>query len=312
MTTEQTPLPESKLEARKGEGVLLVAQNNHDKTVTITAMNERLEVMLGYAAGEVIGRKIEAILGVAEAQAMADELEYADTSPDFGDIFSRRRELRLRRRVGDEIRVECTVSRLLSDGAEARFQLVIPNELERLAGSKLKDFLALNLEGRCEVDPATNLPNYETAKAFLPLLKNYMADSGTNVLFAVLRLDRYEKSLALYGKDACAKLLLHAAHCCRASFRANDILFALSDRTIGVLLFDISRESGRVVLNRLRWKIRSHRLSFAGKSSFSITTSLAFNMLDVDSADGLLEQCCDAVAAIDAGERNALVELGVV
>lgn len=311
MKTDEIELPVVKpSEARKGEGVLLLVQNNADKSVMITGMNETLEVMLGYGPGEMLNRRVEAILGINAGKTIADDLEYVDDAPDFGDLFPRIRDVRLRRRLGDEIKVNCTLSRIMSQGQNAVFQIVIPNETERLAGSKLRDFIALNLEGRKELDPATGLPNHKTAKEFLPLLKTFLGETEMDVVFAIIRLDRHKKSLERYGRDGTNRLLIHTANCCRSTFRADDMIFALSDHTLGVVLFDISRESARVVFNRLRWKIRSHRIEFGGKSDFSVTTCIGFDMLVVESAEEVFERCELAIMGLDVNERNALIEIG--
>lgn len=311
MKTDEIELPVVKAgEARKGEGVLLVVQNNADKSVLITGMNDALETMLGYAPGEMLNRKVESVLGVHAGQTIADDLEYDDAAPDFGDIFPRIRDVRLRRRLGDEIKINCTLSRLMSQGQNAVFQIVIPNEHERLSNSKLRDFISLNLEGRKELDPATGLPNHKTAKDFLPLLNNFLGETKMDVVFAILRIDRHQKSLTRYGRDGTNHLLIHAANCCRSTFRADDMVFALSDHTLGVVLYDISRESARVVFNRLRWKIRNHRIEFGGKSDFSITTCIGFDMLVAESAEEVFERCELAIMGLDANERNALIETG--
>ncbi|MEJ0010127.1 MAG: DEAD/DEAH box helicase [Alphaproteobacteria bacterium] len=81
----------------------------------------------------------------------------------------------------------------------------------------------------------------------------------------------------------------HVANCCRSTFRAEDLISALSDRALGLLLFDISRESARMVLNRLRWNVRNHVLSFGGKSDFSVTISIAFGMLGEKDRAAVIE-----------------------
>jgi PAS domain S-box-containing protein len=311
MSTQELELPKlNTLAARRGEGMLVLVQNNQDKSVTINSINETLETMLGYGPSELINRKVETILGKNEAELIADDLEYDDSAADFGDIFARIRDVKLRRRLGDEIRVNCTLSRLMSQGQNAVFQLVVPNEQERIATDKLQEFINLSLDGRKELDPATGLPNYKTAKEFLPLLKSYFADSNVNIVFAMMRLDRFDKSVARYGEEACNQLLMHAYNCCRSTFRSHDLIFALSDRTLGVVLFDISRESARVVFNRLRWKIRNHRFAFGGKSEFSISTCIGFDLLDLEKTEAIFDRCEAAMAKLDANERNALVELG--
>ena len=311
MTNETAHMPLIPLPtARRGEGVLLVLQNNQDKTLIISSMNEVLETMLGYDKGEVLHRRVETILGEREAKAIEDDLEYEEHAPDFGDIFSRIREVRFRRRMGDEIRVNCTITRLVSQGANACFQVVIPNEHERVVSTKLSEFIALNLKGHEELDPATGLPNHKTAREFLPLLKNYFSESNVSIVFAMMRMDRHEKSVARYGREACVQLLMHVYQVCRSTFRAEDLIFALSDSTLGIVLFDISHESARVVFNRLRWKVRNHRIVFGGKSDFSISTCIGFDLLDLEDVAGVFDRCEAAMAALDANERNVLVELG--
>lgn len=305
---ESNPPKADALAARRGDGVLLIVQNNADKSLIIRGMNEMLGAMLGYAAGEVVDRRLEMILGKQEAEIIADDLEYTEDAPDFGDLFSRIREVRLRRRTGDEIRVNYTLSRLMAQGGNACFQLVIPNEQERSVASKLSDFIALSFEGIKELDPATGLPNHKTAEAFLPGLKHFFAENPVNVVFALIRMDRHQKSVARYGREACAQLLRHVNEICRSTFRAEDLIFALSDSTLGVVLFDISPESARVVFNRLRWKIRSQRFAFGGKADFSISTCIGFELLDLEDATAALVRDEAAMAAIDENERNMLLE----
>lgn len=293
---------------RAGDGVLVVVQNNEDRSLTITALNSVVEALLGYDKGEILNRKLEIILGKALGEMLADDLEFSPDAPDFGELFARVREIKLRRRNGDEIRVAMNTTRLLAQGRDACFQLVIPSEHERVKNSRLREFISLNLEGRKEIDEATGLPNHKTAKEFLPVLKNFVQAEAANIVFVVLRIDRFDKSVARYGKSACVELLRQTHQICHTTFRSQDLMFALSDQSIGVVLFDISRDSARVVLNRLRWKVKSYRFPFGGKADFSISTSIAFDMLDLET-DAVLERCERAVATLDAGERNALVEL---
>lgn len=308
---EQNSPPETKQGAvRRGEGVIVVLQDNAAKSLTIGNMNLTAEDMLGFAEGEVKERPLAVILAPRTAEFLADEIEYTEDAPDFGEVMVRHREIRLRHRLGHEIIAQCTITRQMSVGMQACFHLVVPNDQEQFAKRKVHDFVALNLEGRMQRDAGTGLPDHATAEAFVPLLKNYLAESKLEAVFAVLRLDRHKKSLARYGKEPCVELLKHAANCCRATFRTEDIVFALSDHTLGVVLFDISRESARVVFNRLRWNIRNHRIVFGGKPDFSVTVSVVFDMIDSARGDGVLMRCETTAAGLDEEERNGLIELG--
>ncbi len=308
--TQPTLVSQQEGVARRDDGILIVLQNNGEQSLAIQRTNSVVEQLLGYDSGELAGRKLEAVLGPSTAMTLAEDVEYSDDAPDLGDVLSRQREIRLRHRLGAEITVVCKVTRLMSEGMHACFQLVIPNEHETLAHRRLHDFIALNLQGRQQLDPVTNLPDRDTAKHFLPLLKNYLSESDVESGFAVLRIDRHAKSLARYGAADCTRLLQHAANCCVSTFRREDLVFALSDHTLALVLTDISRESARLVFNRLRGNIRAHQIDFGGKPDFSVTVTICFDMLNAESSEDLLERCEQAVAEFDIEERNGLIELG--
>lgn len=295
---------------RRGDGVLIVHQNNEARRLTIHRANEAACNQLGYAEHELDGRAFETVLGERLARELAEELEFTDDAPDMGELLSRQRDMRLRHRIGHELAIPCSVSRLMAQGQEACFQITLPNEIEARSQQQLRDFLRTNLEGRQQIDPASGLPDRATCEAYIQLLTNYMASNGMVAAFATIRVDRYQKSVARYGAEACRELLQHVANCCRSTFRDEDMVCALSDHMLGLMLLDISRESVRVVLNRLRWNIRSHRIDFGGKSDFSVTVSLSFDMLDAHRSESLLDRCEEAVTRLDDDTRNYLIELG--
>lgn len=297
-------------EGRKGDGYLIVVQDNAGRQLTIDTMNDRAAEQLGYAPEELKGRKLEVVLGQRTALVIDEDLEYVDDAPDMGDVLARQRELRLRTRSGEEIGVPTTIHRVMAEDKNARFQLIIPNEREGRAKEQLNEFLKNSLAGHTQIDPATGLPNRGTAAAYLRSISHYMAESETEAAFAVLRLDRFEKSVARYGAAATNQLLQHVANCCRSTFRSEDVICALGGPMLGLLLVDISRESVRLVLNRLRWNIRTHTIEFGGKADFSTTVSIAFDMLDRDNSEQLLSKGEQAMGQLETDARNTLIELG--
>ncbi len=312
MTANQPILSAPALpEARQGDGLLTVLQNNADKTLLIHCMNPEIELLLGYEEEKIIGRRLEVILSSRTLEMLDEEVSYQEDGADLGDVLGRQREIRLRHRSGQEIAAVCKISRQMSEGKNACFQLVIPNDKEKLARQKIREFIARNLDGHKQLDEATGLPNRDTALHFMPLLNNYVTEIGAGAVLAVLRLDRHEKSIARYGAEECVKLLQHTANCCRSSFRSDDIIFTLSDHTLALVLMDITLESARLVLNRLRWNIRSHHLNFGGKEDFSISVSLGFDVMRPEmKGDELLLECEKTIDSLDESARNELLELG--
>jgi diguanylate cyclase (GGDEF)-like protein len=295
-------------EGRKGDGQLILVQENDQRQLLIHEINEAAAEQLGYAVDELKGRKLEVILGKATAETIEDDLEYTDDAPDLGEVLARHRQLRLRLKSGEEISIPMTLSRIVASDRNPRFQLILPNERDSRARDHLRAFLKTSLDGHTQLDEATGLPNRATAEAYLRLLSHYANESGTQAGFAVLRLDRYKKSAARYGEGAVPQLLQHVAGCCRVTFRGDDVVCALGGPYLALFLVDISRESTRVVLNRMRWNIRAHTLHFGGKEDFATTVSTAFTMLTPDNSEAILDKCERSLHELDSDVRNSLIE----
>lgn len=292
---------------RDGDGILILTQEDARKQWYIRELNEQAAETLGYTVDELKNMPLDTVLGRRTADALRDMVEFVPDAPDLQDVSAKLREFRLKHRMGNEFVLPVRLSRIHARDTNAWFQLVLPNERNQRAQQQMRDFLKLNLEGRLVIDEDTGLPNRTTAKTFHDLLSNYLSSNQSEAAFAVLRLDRHQKSLERYGKDGCVILLKHAANCCRSAFRADDVVCMLDDHKLGLFLLDLPRESSRIVLNRLRWLIRSHRIEFGGKADFSVTVSIAFDMLINDT---VLDVCEASVTKLDQDERNHLIELG--
>lgn len=306
---QETATLEKPVEGRKGDAVLRIAQDNEKRALIIEDINPSALSWLGYAPDEVKGRKFEVLLGHESALVIDEELEYDDAAPDMADIFAKYRTLRLRLRNGQEINAAYRIHRLLAENHQSHFQVILPNDRDDRARQNLREFLKTNFEGHQQLDPVTGLPNRATMEATIARLKNFSSETDSQICVATLRLDRFEKSVAQYGVAASQDLLRHVVNCCRSTFRSEDIIGSL-DQQVALLLINLSRESARVVLNRLRWNIGSHAIEFGGKANFSVTVSLAFDMLSEDNSGEILKICEEAVIGIDTNARNAFVELG--
>lgn len=300
---------EKQNEGRKGDGYLVVVQDNANRQLTIDAVNDSAATQLGYSLEELKGRKLEVVLGSRTASVIDEDLEYEDDAPDMADVLARQRELKLRKRSGEEMTVPTTIHRMMAEDKNSRFQLILPDERDSRARVQLREFLKTSLEGHAQLDDVTGFPNRASCEASLRSVSYYMAESHTDAAFAVLRLDRYDKSIARYGAQPTMQLVKHVANCCRSTFRSEDVICSLGGPLIGLLLVDISRESARLVLNRLRWNIRTHTIDFGGKADFSTTVSLAFDMLTLDNCEQLLSKAEQAMGQLEADARNSLIEL---
>jgi GGDEF domain-containing protein len=295
---------------REGDGVLTLTQDDTRKQWYIEEVNDQAARILGYGSDELKRVPLETVLGKKTSDALRDLVEFVPGAPDLSDAVAKIREFRLKPRGGDEFAMSVRLSRAEAMDAHAWFQLVLPNERDQRAQQQMRDFLRHQLEGSMVLDPVTGVADRETARFYFNTLQNYLSTNEREAAFAILRMDRHPKAIARYGAEACVTLLKHVVNCCRSTFRADDVICVLNDHMVGVFLLDLHRDAARIVLNRLRWIIRSHRLDFGGKPDFSVTVSVAFSMLSHQDMESSLEDSEDILLALDQDERNQLIELG--
>lgn len=294
--------------SRRGDAVLIVCQNNDERRVTIDAVSPAAEDLLKKSESVLKGQTIEQVFGQRTLEALEDYLEYEEDSGDLDEILPRIRDIKIKR--GDaEIPVDVKIVREPARDRFSWFRLILRGEDYDMERNSLRAMLQANLAGHQALDPITELPDRDTALKALELTSGYVANKDLQACFAVIRIDRHSKNINRYGHTQCGYLLKHIANACGRNFRTDDVFARISEEHIGVVLYDISLESARIVLNRLRWFISAHRLNFGGKSDFSVTISVSFGPVTEDRHAHLLERCEKALIDLDEEERNQLIEL---
>lgn len=295
---------------REQEASIVLVQNNHKRTVKIVEISDEAAQLLGYARQELEGLPLQTILSDASAESLEEMLEYADDADDLDSVVKRIYAFSLKRFGGEELPVAVRVMRIPSCDQHHWFQAIVKDERRQIKETSLATSVSEQFAGMCALDEASGLPDHYSCQRYLESLQNYAQSHGLASCFAILRIDRHEKNLARYGKAGCIQLLRHAAACCKSTFRLEDVVCYLAEDKIALFLLDIDIEAARVVLNRLRWNIRNHRIEFGGKGDFSVTVSIVFAPIGSRTTSNLLESCENRASAIDADERNLLIELG--
>ncbi len=294
--------------SRRGDAALIVCQNNLEKRVFIDAASGGAEELLGLSEAQLKGKNIEDIFAARTVEALNDFLEYEEDSGDLDEILPRIRDIKVVRE-GNEIPVEVKIVREPARDRFHWFRLILRDEDHGIVDASLRKMLQANLEGHQALDKITELPDRDTALKAIELTSGYVAKQSLQACFAVIRIDRHSRNHEVYGRTECSYLLRHIANACRRNFRSDDVICRISEDYIGVVLFDISDEAARIVLNRLRWFISAHRLNFGGKSDFSVTISVSFAKIGEDRDAQVLERCEKALMDVDEQERNQLIEL---
>ncbi len=284
-----------------------VGQDNEKKTLIIDDVNDGFCDLLASRPDHVIGTDLRDWFAKATIDEL-EELEFTSDTPDLFEILSKLRAVKWKLETGSEVSFPLKISRIDASSSAARFKLSVPNERNARAKAQLSEFLQNYFAGQVVLDEATGLANRQSCLGFYDSLVHFVHAHEIPVAFATIRLDRFDKSISLYGEKACLELIKHVARGCQRALAPEDVVARLNDQQLALFMFNVSRESARVILNRLRWLIRSHRIVFGGKSDFSVTVSFAFNMLG-DEETNITEQCEAALTELPEDERNRLIEL---
>lgn len=291
-----------------GQAYMVVAQNNVKKTVKIKEINDAAANLLGRTTVEMLGLELRDVVGAKVSETLNEYLEYEDEAYDLDDILKRVREFKMKHYNGEEIVMALQIIRDQARDENQWFRLIIKDERRQIKERSLLNILKENLTGVQSIDETTNLPNMVACQRSIEVIQNYAKTHELTSCLAILRIDRHQKNMERYGKKGVMDLIQHVASCCKAKFREDDQVFHLGDHLVGLVLMEISHDSARIVLNRLRWFIGSHRIAFGGKSDFSVTISVAF-MPILPEADDVLTRCLKMADAFGADERNLLTEL---
>lgn len=290
---------------------LLVSQDNDKQTIKVKEASDALALLLGRMRNEMEGLPLQDFLGYKTAEAVNEYMEYSDYSADLDEMLPRCLDFKLKHYNGEEIPFAMKIYRDQSRDKNQWFRILLKDERRQIQDTSLLRMITQNMAGLQRINEDTDLPDRYSAMEYIKLVQRYVQSHDIKVVFAVIRMDRYPKAVAKYGKLPCKELLKHMVNCCQSKFREGDVILQLSDYTIGVLLFDITPEIARIVLNRLRWHISSHHINFGGKLDFSVTVSLCLAALVKDEERDILELCEYKIEHLSEDERNAMLEVGV-
>lgn len=300
----------TQLSARQNDAVIALCQNNEARSITVSIANEDAAAMLGYESAAVLNNLfIDAILPPRFYEMIQENVEFEDDSPDVDQVLERMREFAMLRADGSEIGCEIKITRLPPTDANHHFRLVVKNERALREEALLIRSVHDRLEGYAIIDEGTALPDAHSAKRCLDMVIPHVEKQELTACFVMIRLDRYEKSLALYGQEGVDTQLKHIIKALEQNLRDDDKCFAMGNGNLGVVLFNIPEESIRVVLNRLRWYVATHRIEFGGKEDFSVTISMNFKILDgEDNAHEIVNKCTELLANLGEEHRGKLGE----
>ncbi len=293
---------------RKGDALILVCQNNNDSTLLIQEVNPIFAEMTGYLAEELEHVPLKEILGVKMREFLDDYLEYEDDANDMQQVFSKvqQGDFSLKHKDGHEIRVNCKVVRSNAYDQHHWFRLIIRDDKFYREEDAKRSILFENFRGYEKIDGESLLPDLATLQKDLELVQHYVASNELSAIYVLVRIDDYHHMMS-FGKENALRTIKHVSSTLRRNLRQDDRICRVSDDTIGMILTDISIESARVVLNRLRWQVVSDRMRIKDGVSTSLNVSVAYINVVEEKCEDIMERCKEQLEQIKT--PNAMLEV---
>ncbi len=295
---------------RSNDAVVTIYQNNIAKTIKISDINKQAEELIGYSAGELVGKSLEKILPGRIAALLKEYVEFEPDANDVGNVLSKVQSFSIVGKDSKEKVYRMKLVRAQSSNETMYFALVLHDTVGQRKNEALRKIIQENLKGHEALEGMTGLPDRGTLIKDIEVVARYCNSSDVLSCFAILQIDQYDELLAKYGNHQATGLLKHIAIIARQSLRPDDVVGHVNHRRIGVLLIDTLPESGRMVFNRLRWQIAANPYSMPDKTPVGISVSIGFCRIGAKIPDkDVFDICEKSLDGLRSEAVNAMVEV---
>ena len=241
-----------------------------DENDSVLRINGEFTRIFGYAADEVLGRRINDLIVPAELRQ-----EGLDMTAQVASGETLNRESLRRRKDGTTLWVSI-VARPFKVGNEPSRVYGMYHDISDRKRAE-EELRALSL-----VDALTGLPN---RRAFITLSDQalkWAARSRKEVLLIFIDVDNLKQINDTHGHLAGDRALVDTARVLRETFREADIVARLGGDEFIVLITADSEEAGKLVMDRLQARIATHNES--GDRPYALGLSIGFTHANADGA----------------------------
>jgi diguanylate cyclase (GGDEF)-like protein len=301
------------LDYRNNDAVLTIWQNNTQKTIIITDINQAASELIGFLQGDLVSRPLKIILPTRIAELLDEYIEF-ESDNAVGAVLSRVQSFSIIEKYGKEKAYKIKVTQSASQAGNLFFSLVLRDAIGARKNEAIRNVIQENFKGHESLDALTGLPDKNSIIKDIDLMNNYGNSGAINSCFAILQLDNYYDILVEHGAEICNNILKHIAFIARQSLRPDDVLASINNKKIGILLVDVALDSVRIVLNRLRWQIAANpyvlKQKSEGETTIAISVNIAFCKINGEiSGAKILENMGKSLLELEKSATNTLIEI---
>lgn len=297
---------------RKQDAVFIVCQNYEKRMLEMAGANDKAKQLSGLTDEAMVGMPLQDFISGDLKDLIDEDINYSDHNYDLGDILAKTRVIQLKTADGGVREMRLRVVRSEAFDANPVFHLIMLDETEERENEQFRKIIAENFKGNEHLDEHTNLPDRQSLLKDIELIQHYQKKKLFGACIAVMQVDRIEKLRAQRGQEVCYELLTDLSRLCLQRLREEDLVGLVSDKALGLILMQISPDSARIVLNRLRWSISSIPIILDDGSRVDISVSIAFHMCDNATAEEMLMACEKDLEDADAHGGSLIRDIGVI
>ena len=291
---------------RQKDAVIIICQDNARQIVEIAGVNDRARSITGFADEEIIGRPLENFVSPKIAAMLVEYVEYDEDARDVGEVLNRIYEFQLKKKDGEFASFRMRVVRCEVLERKPTFHLVLQDTLQVQEENNFKRMLSENFKGHEVIDDTTGLPTLESLIKDLELVCYHSSTNQFQACLAVFEIDNVQTIQTRYGSETVHFLLRHIGETCRQRLRTEDTIGMGGENELALILMQITPESARVVLNRLRWAIASAPVNLPGDVKLPLSVSVSFQMIGDTKPEDMLENARRNLANIREKGGNSI------
>lgn len=292
--------------SRKGDVTLVVEQNNDNRSLLIQEVREEatpISAVMEYTSEELAAKDLREILPPRIVENIKDYLEFEDAGNDLARVLSRTRDFGVVAKSGEIRPLSLRIQHDVCLNKHSRFMLVVHDP--DLVGDGVTAVLQTVFE-RQQLDPVTQLPNRASFRDALETVVSFVERGTTQVVFAVISLDNYFDIQNDEGREAVQALQQQVVVRSLRMFRDIDVLGALGNGYIGVLLLETEAEAALVPLERLRKDFIQQPLQVA---SGDVSISIAYHDIKPGQSLEMIIGSCEYLLDKNRQLKNQLIHV---
>jgi diguanylate cyclase (GGDEF)-like protein/PAS domain S-box-containing protein len=295
---------------RSSDAVITICQNNAWKSIEIVDANDAATALIGYTTAELAGRQLSQLIPERLATLMNEYVEYEEDANDVGTVLSKIQSFGFLSKDRKEKSFRLKVVRGESTKDKMTFRLVLQDAIDLRKDDALHKLIQENFKGHEVQHPVYGVPDRKSLEKDMELVTYYHHKAQLRASFVLVKLDHVDAFEKQYGHEQCVEFVKHLLKICRGNLRPSDMIGAVSDTELGIILFDSISDSTRMVANRLRWQIAAGPY-ILNKAPLSLSASMVYINIDgLVAHDKIIEACEAQLADIPEGAAGHLAKVG--